>query len=531
MKKCISIMMFCLMISGVYAQKRSTDLEVKWGQTIKINKKHLFEDIITIDNDNQIHILYREYGKLIGPTSKYHVARISESLNYIPGKPLELRDGERPLKLHEVVEMNGSIYLFSFYTDTKTKEKFIFLHKYNLQTQSVSPAKEIARINYEGKRIGYTGSFTVVFSEDRSSVMVYYDLPVDPKDNERFGAIAFNSEMEILWKNEFELPYHADKFILNQLFLGNNGELFLIGRKFLEKDPGVRRDPKNFQYVLLHSANQGNDLIEHIISLENYYITDLTASMTPANDIICAGFISERQRSSSIKGVFYIKINDRSKEIEIEKIKIFDYEFITEGMTEKQQKKTDKNLAKGKNIEMPDFEFRDIIMKENGGALLTAEQFYISIVTTTDPRTGATSSTYYYYYNDIIVVDLNPDGTINWTAKIPKKQVSTNDGGFYSSFLMAVRNDNIYLLYNDHIANVNIPNGPQKFVSTRSKKNIATVVVTIDGKGNWKKEMLFTAAETKINFLPKSSMQLSDNEILLYCYARGSNKFGKATIK
>ena len=180
---------------------------------------------------------------------------------------------------------------------------------------------------------------------------------------------------------------------------------------------------------------------------------------------------------------------------------------------------------------MPDFEFRDIIMKENGGALLTAEQFYISIVTTTDPRTGATSSTYYYYYNDIIVVDLNPDGTINWTAKIPKKQVSTNDGGFYSSFLMAVRNDNIYLLYNDHIANVNIPNGPQKFVSTRSKKNIATVVVTIDGKGNWKKEMLFTAAETKINFLPKSSMQLSDNEILLYCYARGSNKFGKATIK
>ncbi len=512
------------------SQTENEQFKVKWGQPIKINRKYLFENIVTIDRDNNIHVLYREYSRNMGGSSKYHLAKINSNFDYTSGRELVLQWGVYPLSLLEVVEIGGKVYVFTSYQDTKLKEKYIFLHEYDASVMTVSAGKEIAKMSFEGFKRSQSGDFSVVYSEDRNSILVYFELPYGDNDPERFGVIAYDRNMNVIWENTFVLPYQADKFRREQLFLGNNGEIFLTGRKYLEKDPGVRRDPKNFQFVLLHTANNGNELIEHVIALNDYYITDLTAAMTKQNDIICTGFFSEKQKSFSIKGVFYILIDDITKTKTVETVKVFDYEFITEGLTERQRKRSDKNLAKGRNIEMPDFEFRDIILKENGGVLLTAEQFFVRVVSTTDSRTGMITYTYYYYYNDIIVVDIDSDGTINWTVKIPKTQLSSNDNGFYSSFLMAVHRDKMYMIFNDHLANVNNTTQFQKMTSTRSKRNIAASIVTIERDGTWKKQMLFPFSEPGLHFLPKYSMQLTEDEILLYCYYRGSNRFGKFAL-
>lgn len=526
------ILLTCIMNFqfNVSSQTGNVKFNVRWGQPIKINKKFLFEDIVTIDRENNIHVLYREYSRYMGGTSKYHLARVSNNLNYTPGKELVLQSGGNPLSLLEIVEIGGKVYVFTFYQDNRLREKYIYLHEYNSSGMTVSAGKEIAKMNFEGFKRSQSGKFSVVYSEDRNSILVYFELPYADNDPERFGAIAYDRNMNVIWENTFSLPYQADKFRKEQLFLGNNGELYMTGRKYLEKEPGVRRDPKNFQYVLLHSANHGTDLVEHVIALNDYYITDLTAAMTPENDIVCSGFFSEKQKSFSIKGVFYILVDVQTKRKTVETVKEFDYEFITEGLTEKQQKRSDKNLAKGRSIELPDFEFRDIILKENGGVLLTAEQFFVRVVSTTDSRTGIVTYTYYYYYNDIIIVDIDSSGKINWTVKIPKNQVSSNDFGFYSSFLMAVHRDKIYLIFNDHLANANNTTQFQKLTSTRGKKNIVASIVTIDRDGTWKKQMLFPVSEPGIHFLPKYSMQISEDEILLYCYYRGSNRFGKLSL-
>lgn len=54
---------------------------------------------------------------------------------------------------------------------------------------------------------------------------------------------------------------------------------------------------------------------------------------------------------------------------------------------------------------------------------------------------GATYYTYVYYYNSLLVANVNPDLSIEWLKVIPKKQISTNDYGYYSSYTSMVKED------------------------------------------------------------------------------------------
>jgi hypothetical protein len=531
MKKAIFILCLNAMCISMFGQLRSEKFDVKWGQPIKINKRMLFEDIMTIDQDGNIHVLYKGFaGRNVSPAYNYQTARVSPALNYLSGRELKLLAKGQQADFYEVTETGGKVFVFSYLQDNKKKQKSIFIHTYNPSDQNVSQGEKIAEMNFEGFKKSRAGFFKVKQSMNKEFVVVFYSLPFDGDDPERFGAIVYDQNMKEVWKNEFTLPHRSDRFEMQEMKVGNNGEVFILGRKYQDKSSGQRKDPKNFHFVMLHSAQGGKSLMENQIGLKNYYITDMTAEMNTANDIVCAGFLSEKSKSNSMKGVFYIVLDQKSGQVKLETVSEFDLGFITEGMSPRQQEKAQKVAGKGKNIEMPYYVFRDFILKENGGALITAEEYYVVMVQTTS-SSGVITTKYYYHFNEIIVVDLKSDGSINWTAMIPKKQATINDFGFYSSYLTATSKGKVYLLYNDHIDNLKNKTNTQRQTGTQGIKNNMAAMITIDNKGNWTKEMLFTISAAGINFLPKYSMQISEDEILLYCYRRGNNRFGIATIK
>ncbi len=531
MKRTILFLGFLACILFVFGQGTSSKFDIKWGQTVKINKKFIFEDVITIDEKNNIHVLYAEYSRFFPSGVKYHSAKIGSSLNLIQQKELNLNLDGQIISLSKIVESGGNPHFFFTASDNKAKIKSIYLYIYNPENLSLSNGKLIARFSFEGYKKSRGGEFRVSYSENRNHLLVFYSLPFEDKDPERFGVIVLDKDLNEEWKNEFTLKYTSDRFVVQDVFVANNGEMNITAKKYNDKASALKRDPRFYNYVLLNTMNSGTEMAENEISLKDYYISDMAADVNSAGDIICSGFITEKAKSQSIKGVFYITIDQSTGLIETKTVKEFDFDILTYGMSERQQNKAETKISKGKDVEMPGFVFRDFIIKQNGGALLTAEEYYVWVSTTTDPRTGATTTSYHYYYNEIIVIDINPDGSINWVTIVPKLHYSMNDFGFYSSYFIATRSDKVYLMFTDHIENLKNLTPKQRVTATRNLKKKYVAIVTIDNRGKWTKEMLFPVSAKGIPFLPTHSLQLSEDEILLYCYKRKANKFGIAKLK
>ncbi|HET6990275.1 MAG TPA: hypothetical protein VFJ43_03080, partial [Bacteroidia bacterium] len=329
--------------------------------------------------------------------------------------------------------------------------------------------------------------------------------------------------LETKWKKEIIPPYKDEFFSLDNFIVAKNGDVYMIAT--VSKDKSVmsrherRSEPTYFHTVLMYE-HEGNNLKEYKVSLDPKFISDVKMTIDDKGDIICAGFYSNKS-SNSIIGSFYLKIDKESKEITSQGTKDFPMDFLTQFMSE-------KKVSKGK--ELYDYILKHLVLRDDGGAILIAEQYYEVLEQTYDPTTHLTTYTYYYYYNDIIVVSINPSGEIAWAKKIPKYQISRNDGGYYSSFAFAVSGDKMYFMFNDNSKNLKSANDDtQKYRYMSNPRKSTAILVTMDSNGNADRQAMFSNKDLKIILRPKLFMQMNEHRMILYG-ERGST-FKLADVK
>ena len=186
-------------------------------------------------------------------------------------------------------------------------------------------------------------------------------------------------------------------------------------------------------------------------------------------------------------------------------------------MKERKAKKTRKKMEKGKDVEMYNYDLDQIVLRDDGGAVLVGEKFFISTTTTTSMMNGTTRyrTTSYYNYHDIIAVNLNPEGVIDWAQKIPKRQTTREDGGFFSSYALAIVDDKMHFIFNDNPKNLVAKPGKVHNFKLNKRESIV-VMVTLDAKGKQKKQPLFMAADAETIIRPKVCEQLSDHELIIF---------------
>ncbi|MDH5399348.1 MAG: hypothetical protein OEX02_14450, partial [Cyclobacteriaceae bacterium] len=152
---------------------------------------------------------------------------------------------------------------------------------------------------------------------------------------------------------------------------------------------------------------------------------------------------------------------------------------------------------------------------------------------TTQGANGAmmTNTMYYYYRNDIIIVSFSPEGEIKWLDKIPKTQVTVNDGGLYSSYAKTIVGDKIYFLFNDHPQNLAYSGDGKLYNFNKSKGSIA-VIVGIDSEGQQtRRDMLFAVRDVDAMTIPTVSTQVSDNEMVIFSKWGKRQRLVRATFK
>jgi hypothetical protein len=152
---------------------------------------------------------------------------------------------------------------------------------------------------------------------------------------------------------------------------------------------------------------------------------------------------------------------------------------------------------------------------------------YVQTITSTDAQGRTTTRTIYHYiYNDIIAISTDPQGNIDWAVKIPKRQHTTNDGGYYSSYAMAVKGDKLYFVFNDNGKNLFLSQGMKvEQFDLRGKEALITLV-TVNADGHVYREALLAPDKRDAILRPKSCFQMADDRMFIYAARKKEYRYG-----
>lgn len=499
-------------LNGQVAKLNSSNkADIEIGQVFKGKKKATLNDVWAVHDDG--------FYTLIGEGRKDLLANFTDDMQLISTVELDLNQGNEKKEFERLFSLkNEKLYLMTTFRNVNQGKRYLFLQTIDEKTLIPNDdIQKLAEIDFESKKESKTTSFSTKLSRDSSKVLVMYHTPYSKEENERFGAKVFDADFNLLWENIIEMPYRDENFSFDQIIVSNEGDVYVAGKLWKDDDEREKKE-KNYTSKIIAYTNKGEKEEEYDFDLNGKFADDYVMAISEEKNIVCSGFYKNKV-GDRVSGCFLVAIDPKTKQVLKESLKEFSIEFMTEDLKEKDKKKLKKKDAKGKDIDLLKYDLSDFILRSDGGAVLIGEQFYITSRTSTDSN-GNTRTTYYYNYNDLIVINIDPDGNIEWASKVKKRQVTANNGR-YSSYVSAVVDDNIYIIYNDNPKNL-LYNGDGK-IKSMNLKEAFTMLITVDSDGLVFREALMNTKGEKIITRPKVSEQIRDNELLIYA-ERGKNK-------
>lgn len=522
---CLSFFI-CFSANG---QSKSKKVDISMGPEEKGSKRETLSDIIGFDETGfyAIKIRYRIGG------GDYTLEKYNKRMEFVRSVDLVVKEEGKRKEVEGIYMLDGKLMMFTSFYNQKQKKKYVFVQEVNKKTLNFGTrSKKIGEYPFGGNfKLGsWGGSVGIQMSRDSSKVLLYSDIQDKKKENDEFKFQVFDTELNELWSNMVKVPYENQLFDIQKVKVDNDGNVYMVGLKYKERRKLFSRGDANYEYKILAYTQNGATEKEYDVKMGDRFLSDLQLAIDESGDLICGGFYSD-QNTFNVKGSYFLRIDKETQEVKAESFKEFSIESMFQESSDKAKAKAEKKKAKGKNVELFSYDLDEIILRADGGAVMIGEQFYTRTYTRTDAQ-GNMSSTTYFYFNDIIVVNVSPSGEIEWVELVPKRQSSSNDGGFFSSYASAVVDDKLYLVFNDHANNLMRKEGDKVYRFT-GRKDALVVLVEIDKEGNETREALFTVRESDIITRPKVSQQLGVNskDFLIYGQKKKTHRFVKLTFK
>ncbi|MBI1307747.1 MAG: hypothetical protein GC181_14180 [Bacteroidetes bacterium] len=164
-----------------------------------------------------------------------------------------------------------------------------------------------------------------------------------------------------------------------------------------------------------------------------------------------------------------------------------------------------KNYLTGNNNsftleEVRNFKIIDVIPNSDGGISIVAERSSFTYESDVTYVNGVpqTMSRNIYNYEDVLVMAMDPQLRIRWFHLVNKSQSSLNDGGYYSSIIVANTRSKIYIIYNDRL---------------RTNGDVIQYTFTTEGEVTHK--ILIRSDEEFVSVIPREASQIAYNKLLL----------------
>ncbi len=488
------------------------------GQAYSVERKYYISELIG-QADNHFYLLKRKRkSSQLFLLEKYN----SETLERTIQKEIELPliKNEKAGFSEAIIYGDRIVFILTQYIKSE-HTSYAYAVGIDFNLTELSEVKEIDKVEIKSAR--QSPGFNFVLSKDEKKLLVQHNFPYVKYNNEKFSYIVYDTNFSVIWKKEIEMPYKDKLFKVNDYILDDSTNIHLLSQITPEKgnnEDKFRGVPNN-SYSIISYLPKENKVKELDINLNNKWVSSVTFDIAPDGDLVAAGFYSNSQYFS-VSGTFYLRIDDTTRTVKAQGMKAFEKDFLREFMPE-------KKVKKGK--ELNDFYFDHFEIREDGSALLVAEQYYMITNYYWDPYLYTYNYTYQYYYNDIILVNILKDGTIGWTKKIPKKQISSNDGGYYSSYAFGFNGKEASIIFNDHASNLqNYTKNSEDLKSmSRPGKSLA-IQATINEKGETSYHALFNASKDNLIMRPKVYFQQNKSSLIIMGVKGNKYRFGNLKL-
>lgn len=259
--------------------------------------------------------------------------------------------------------------------------------------------------------------------------------------------------------------------------------------------------------VWLLSLTEGSQVFESAeLPLNNMYAAGTYMELDKSGKTIyIGGFYSDR-KSGHYSGILYTAYNVNTRQFD--------------GYKEIPFSERLRNAAGGTNKKRAfnDYSVKHLVVKNNGGFVMVAEDSYITTRNNYSQGMGY-YSWYYpsmsvsvreYNFGDIMCISYNGEGEQEWVSFIRKYQYSQEDGGLFSSFALVNTGGSLGCLFND-------------FNISRSRIQLGS----ISAGGSVSVRALTGFNSEEPDWLPRSGKQVSVNEFVTPCLRRNQICFAK----
>ncbi len=508
------VVLTLILLSGhLSLQAQEVPATIKWGEELKEPMGTYLSKIVGITPEG-FFALRRNDDNAINGNPKAYLERYNDRMSMRRNRELELKYKGKQRELEDVIMLGGQLYLLTSFHNQVKKKNYLF--RETIDNTRLTSKRDLELVGeIDARNLQRDGEFSFSISSDSSRLLVYNQLPYQKGEPEQFALRVFDEQFQEVWSQNIVLPYNDENFEVESYQIDRNGNVYLLGVIYQDKSQRRRRGSPTYQYSILAYKNNGTEIDEYLIELGDVFITDLTFRADNRGNLVCSGFFSEKG-TYSVRGTYFFRVNTETKEIYNQNLREFDFEFRTEYLSDKQREKAQQaelEEDERKTPELYDYSLDKLIMRSDGGALLVAEQYYVYERYFRDWPYYNVRYDYIYNYNDIIVVNIRPNGEIEWTARIPKRQETVNDGGYFSSYTMATVRDKLYFVFNDNGRNFDPSN--DRLYNFNGRNSVISLA-TIDIQGNVDIQPLFSNRDADIITRPKVCRQIGSKEMAIY---------------
>jgi hypothetical protein len=522
----VSVILAILLAFSISVKAQDLNFKVKWGKEFKASGRSSLNNIVGHDGTG-IYVVRERYRSALAGGNDYTLEHYDNNLLSTKSFDLDIREDGNRCQIDYILYLHSRLFLFYSMAEQKSKKNLLFVREVDKSTlQPKADREKIGEIDYAGKSKRNSGDFFFRVSRDSSKIMVVYSLPYDDDEPEAFGLSVLDENLNSLWKKDISIPYSDKLFDIESFRVDNEGNAYLLGLAYKDKRKSKRRGLPNYNYEVFAFREKGTAMKQYHIQLEDRFLSDMQIEILDNRNLVCAGFYSEKG-TFSVRGTYFLVVDAATTEIKTKSFKEFGMDFITQNMSEREARKAARREEKGEEMELYEYDLDKLLLGKDGSAMLVGEQYFVRSVTSTSMINGmmSTRTTYHYYYNDIITVKVNSSGQIQWAQKVPKSQHTINDGGFYSSYTMAIVKGKICFLFNDSPKNLEeeVKGRPANYNARKS----VVVMVSLDQNGNSTKQPIFNAVDAEVIMRPKVCEQIANKEIILFGQRKKNQQFAR----